>query len=198
MSVILTEQARKYEEIKEAQEAVFDLWNEYWLEYSAFNTWQFWFNVLMIILPLIILCLFVDRKKLFLLLFFGFNIHVWTAYIDSMATRANYIGYPYKAIPTLPIHFGMDSSLVPVLFIFIYQYTLKKKANFFLHSLILIALISFLLKPFFVEIHLFYLSKGTNYFYIFLGYVLITIVSKGIVEFFLRLQSKSELPNTKS
>lgn len=55
MSVILTEQARKYEEIKEAQEAVFDLWNEYWLEYSAFNTWQFWFNVLMIILPLIIL-----------------------------------------------------------------------------------------------------------------------------------------------
>ncbi len=43
-----------------------------------------------------------------------------------MATRANYIGYPYKAIPMFPIHFGMDPSLVPVLFILMYQYTLIK------------------------------------------------------------------------
>lgn len=106
---------------------MFDLWNQYWWDYSGFYTWVFWLYVLMIIIPpLIILCIFIDRKRLFLLFFFGFNIHIWSAYLDGMATRANYIGYPYKAIPMFPIHFGMDPSLVPVLFILMYQYTLIK------------------------------------------------------------------------
>jgi len=190
MSGLSTEQAKRYEELKEAQEKVFDLWNQYWWDYSGFDTWQFWLNVLMIIIPLIILCIFIDRKRLFLLLFFGFNIHIWSAYLDGMATRANYIGYPYKAVPMFPIHFGMDTSLVPVLFILMYQYTIEKKANFYLHSLLLIFLITFLIKPILEAGNLFFLSKGTNYFHIFLGYLLITILSKGITYFFLRMKEK--------
>jgi len=190
MSGLSTEQAKRYEELKDAQEKVFDLWNQYWFDYSSLDTWQFWLNVLMIIIPLIILCIFIDRKRLFLLLFFGFNIHIWSAYLDGMATRANYIGYPYKAIPMFPIHFGMDTSLVPVLFILMYQYTLIKKANFYLHSFILILLITFLFKPLLVAGNLLMLSKGTNYFHIFLGYLLITLLSIGITNFFLKLNGK--------
>lgn len=187
MSVFPTEQAKKYEELKAAQEKVFDLWNQYWWDYSGFDTWQFWLNIVMIVLPLIFLYLFIDRKRLFLLLFFGFNIHIWSAYLDGMATRANYIGYPYKAIPMFPIHFGMDTSLVPVLFILMYQYTIEKKANFYLHSLILIFLITFILKPILAAGKLFILTKGTNYFHIFLGYVIIVLFSKGITNFFLKM-----------
>ena len=169
---------------------MFDLWNQYWFDYSSLYTWQFWLNVLMIIISLIILCIFIDHKRLFLLLFFGFIIHIWSAYLDGMATRANYFGYPYKAIPMFPIHFGRDTSLVPVLFILMYQYTLIKKANFYLHSLILILLITILFKPLLVAGNLFMLSKGTNYFHILLGYLLITLLSIGITNFFLRLNGK--------
>jgi hypothetical protein len=189
-SSIPTEQSNRLEELKKAQEKVFDLWNDYWFDYSALDTWQFWVNAFMIIIPLIILYFFIDRKRIFLLGFFGFNIHVWSAYLDGMATRANYLGYPYKAIPLFPINFGMDTSLVPVLFIFLYQWTIIKNKNFYLYSLLLIALISFIFKPLTAAHHLFQLNKGTNYFHILMGYIIITLISKGITNLFLYLHTK--------
>lgn len=81
MSVFPTEQAKKYEELKAAQEKVFDLWNQYWWDYSGFDTWQFWLNIVMIVLPLIFLYLFIDRKRLFLLLFLDsiyiYGVLIW-------------------------------------------------------------------------------------------------------------------------
>lgn len=194
-SSIPSEQSNRLEEIKNAQEKVFDLWNDYWLDYSALDTWQFWVNTFIIIIPLIILYFFIDRKRIFLLGFFGFNIHIWSAYLDGIATRANYLGYPYKVIPLFPIHFGMDTSLVPVLFIFLYQWTIIKKKNFYLYSLLLIAFISFIVKPLSAAHHLFQLNKGTNYFHIFMGYIIITLISKGITNLFLYLHIKENPTN---
>jgi hypothetical protein len=191
-SSIPSEQSNQLEQIKEAQEKVFDLWIDYWREYSAFDTWQFWVNVALIILPLILLYFFIDRKKIFLLGFFGFNIHIWSAYLDGMATRANYVGYPYKAIPLLPVHFGTDTSFVPVLFILLYQWTLNKKKNFYLYSLGLIAFISFVYKPLNAAHYLFQLNKGTTYFHIFLTYIIITLISIGITNLFIYLHKKGK------
>jgi hypothetical protein len=154
-----TEQNNRLEELKLDQEKGIKQWVAYWWEYSSFDTWQFWVNAGIIIIPLIILYLKIDRKRIFLLGFFGFNIHVWLAYTDIIFTRYNFIEYPYKVIPFIQVHFGLDTSLVPVMFILLYQWTLNKNKNFYLYSLLLIAFISFILNPLISTYHLMHLKN---------------------------------------
>lgn len=190
MKIYLPEdQSNRLNDLKETQEKVSNQWIDYWVDYSSFDTWQFWINVSFIIIPLIVLYFFIDRKKIFLLGFFGFNIHVWMSYIDAIATRYNFFEYPYKTIPFLPTHVGIDTSLVPVLFILLYQWTLNKKKNFYLYSLLLIAFLSFMFKPLLGAYHLMHLKNGANYFYLFLGYIIILLISKGITNLFIYLHN---------
>ncbi|QNF31088.1 hypothetical protein HUW50_21600 [Metabacillus sp. KUDC1714] len=175
------------------QEKGINKWVDYWWEYSSYDTWQFWVNVGIIIIPLIILYFRIDRKRIFLLGFLGFNIHIWVAYTDLILTRYNFIEYPYKVIPLIPVHFGFDTSLVPVMFILLYQWTLNKNKNFYLYSLLLIAFISFVLKPLLSTYHLMHLKNGASYFYMFIGYIIIILISIGITNIFQYLHNKAEI-----
>ncbi|WP_235991868.1 CBO0543 family protein [Metabacillus schmidteae] len=190
------EQLDQLHELKSTQEKVSNDWIDYWFEYSSFDTWQFWVNVSFIIIPLIVLYIFIDKKRVFLLGFYGFNIHVWMVYTDAIGTRYNFFEYPYKAVPFLPIHVGIDTSLVPVLFILLYQWILHKKKNFYLYNLGLILFLSFIFKPIIVSHHLFHLKNGANFLYIFLLYVIVVLISRAITNVFIYLHSKSELKET--
>jgi len=187
------EQLNQLNELKETQEKVSNGWIDYWLDYSAFDTWQFWLNVSFIIIPLVVLYLLIDKKRVFLLGFYGFNIHAWMVYTDAIGTRYNFFEYPYKAVPFLPIHVGIDTSLVPVLFILLYQWILKNKKNFYLYNFGLVLFLSFIFKPIIVAHHLFHLKNGANYFYIFLLYVFVVLFSRVITNVFLHLNSKAKV-----
>lgn len=184
------DQIDRLQDLKENQEQSVKDWVDYWFDYSSFDTWQFWVNVGFIVIPLIVLYFFIDKKRVFLLGFFGFNIHVWMVYTDAIATRYNYFEYPFKAIPILPVNVGIDTSLVPVLFILLYQWTLHKKKNFYLYSLGLISFLSFIFKPILEAHHLFHLKSGANQFTLFLMYWIVVLISKGITNVFLYLHSK--------
>ncbi|MEC2078388.1 CBO0543 family protein [Metabacillus fastidiosus] len=191
-SSLPSEQTNRLEKLKETQEQLSNEWTDYWFDYSAFDTWQFWLNVAFVIIPLILIYFFIDRKKIFLLGFFGFNIHVWSAYLDATVTRANYIEYPYNAVPFTPIQFGMDTSLIPVLFMLLYQWSLNKGKNFYLYALLLIAGISFIVKPLCSAHHLMHLKQGANYIHIFVAYIVITLVSILITNLFRYLHNKEK------
>ncbi|MGM0875980.1 MAG: CBO0543 family protein [Bacillota bacterium] len=195
-SSIPSEQNNRLEELKKTQEQLSNQWIDYWRDYSSIDTWQFWVNVGMIIIPLIFLYFFIDRKRVFQLGFYGFNIHIWSVYLDAIATRYNYLEYPYKAIPFLPINFGVDTVLVPVLFILIYQWTLEKNKNYYLYTFLLIVFISFIFRPLTAAHHLFHLSNGANYLHIFIGYIIITFISKCITNLFLYLQTHTQKTHT--
>lgn len=190
------DQLEHLNKLKENQEEASKGWIDYWYDYSYFDTWQFWVNVSFIILPLIVLYFLIDRKKIFLLGFFGFNIHVWMLYIDAIATRYNFFEYPYKAIPLIPVNVGIDSSLVPVLFILLYQWTLNNKKNFYLYAFGLIVFLSFIFKPIIVSHHLLHLSNGANYLYIFCLFVIVVLLSRAITNVFLYLNSKAKVSET--
>lgn len=187
------EQLDQLNKLKENQEAASKGWVDYWLDFSSFDTWQFWVNVSFIIIPLIVLYIFIDKKRVFLLGFFGFNIHVWMVYTDAIGTRYNFFEYPYKAIPFLPIHVGIDTSLVPVIFILLYQWILNNNKNFYLYNFGLIVFLSFVFKPILVAHHLFHLKNGANYLYIFLLYVFVVLFSRLITNVFLYLNSKAKV-----
>ena len=177
--------------IKQQQEGAAQ-WLKYWQEFSAFDTWQFWFHVVMFVSPLIILYFAMDWKRALQLGFYGFNVHVWFGYFDDFGSTQGLWTYPYKMIPLVSHSFGMDASLVPVSFILVYQWIVKHNKNYYLYTLLLSLFLSFILKPIFVMHHLFKFNSWVTYYHLFLSYIVIIVLSKVITDFFLRLQKKAK------
>jgi hypothetical protein len=182
--------------IKQQQEGA-SQWLKYWQEFSAFDTWQFWFHVVMFVSPLIILYFAMDWKRALQLGFYGFNVHVWFGYCDDFGATQGLWTYPYKMIPFVAHSLGMDASLVPVLFILVYQWTIKHKKNYYLYTLLLSVFLSFILKPILVMHNLFRFNAWANYFHLFLSYVIILVLSKVITDIFLRFQKNAEETSSK-
>lgn len=178
-----------FEKIRSMRSEVAQSQFEYWQLFSSYDSWQFWILILMSVVPLIILFIFIDKRKMLLLGFYGLNIHVWMFYIDVTARNFDLWDYPYELISFLP-SFSLDGSLIPVAYMLLYQWTLNKKKNFYLYSLLLSALYAFGVKSILHYFHFFHMYKGMNYIYLFLVYVIVFIVSKLIINLFLCLQKR--------
>src|SRR5699024_1156787 len=94
---------------------------EYWHLYSYVGMWQFWVEVLMIIIPLIILFFSIDKSKALLLGFFGLNYHLWFSYTNSIGVGLVLWEYPYHVFHFL-LHFSLVMSLVPDYLLFFILY----------------------------------------------------------------------------
>jgi hypothetical protein len=185
------EQLEFYEKIKSMQEQITQLHTEYWQAYSNLETWQFWvIFLLFFIAPLVTLYFVIDRRKMFLLGFYGFNIHVWFGYIDTWGSKEGFWGYPYQLVPFIPGNLSLDATLVPISFMLVYQWTLKNNKNFYLYTLGLSLFLSLIFKPILTLHHLFELHKGTNFFHLLIGYCAVFLFSKIITNVFIKMQEK--------
>lgn len=171
-------------EIRSMAEEVSQFQMEYWKSFSDFGIWQFWVVILMLIAPLIVLFISIDKSKMLLLGFFGFNYHIWFAYANSIGINLGFWEYPYQIVPFLA-GFALDASFIPVSFMLLYQWTLNHKKNIYLYSVLLSAIFAFVLKPIMVNLHFFHMFKGVNYVHLFIFYVAFFIISKLITTFFL-------------
>jgi hypothetical protein len=185
------DQNQNFERVRKLQEKAAKAWTNYWHQYSDLSSWQFWVNAAFLLLPLIAVYLFIDRRRIFLIGFFGFNVHVWFNYIDLLGTRFGLWEYPYKLLPFIPVSLSLDASLVPVAFMLVYQWTLNHNKNCYLYLTALSAFFAFVLKPLMSLADLFQLYKWMNFFYIFLVYLIVVLVSKGITNLFIHMQKRS-------
>jgi hypothetical protein len=167
-------------------------WLEYWKTFSDFDTWQFWVNILLFILPLIILFLFLDRGRAFRIGFFGFGVHALSVYIDAFGTTHGLWEYPFKWFPFLTNSLGLDASLIPVAYMLMYQWTLRRKINYYLAMAGLSAVFSFGFKPLLSALDLFQLYKGMNFFYLFIAFLLVGTVPYWFTEGFARYQDQAK------
>lgn len=177
-------QVNSFERLGRIQKELSDGWIDYWSKYSNVDTWQFWVNAILFILPLILLFFTIDRKRAFHIGFFGYSVHMMAGYLDGLATRLGLWEYPYKLVPILPISITLDTSLIPVVFMLLYQWTLKRKKNYYIYAVIFCALFAFGLKPILSDLHFFQFEGGTNYFHLFLFYVFGAIIAKWITNVF--------------
>ncbi|MDL4840410.1 CBO0543 family protein [Aquibacillus rhizosphaerae] len=184
------DQSNQLESILKQQDKLVKMWLEYWKDYSTWETWQFWAIVFMLIIPLIIVIFAIDKSKAFHIGFYGFNIHTWFTYSDAIAMRTSYVTYPFQAIPIMPVNFALDASLVPVAFMLLYQWCLNRNKNVFFYGVILSGIFSFIVKPLLVSVDIIQLNKGMNYFYLFLNYLLILVLSIIITKLFKYLRKK--------
>ncbi|MDQ0230119.1 CBO0543 family protein [Metabacillus malikii] len=180
-------QVKLLEELRKGEIAQTDRWLQYWQDYSHVGTWQFWVVLTMLLLPLIILILFIDRNKIFQLGFFGYSVHLSMAVLDSIGVLKGTWMYPYKIYPVLPSNISLDSSLVPVSFILVYQYTINKGKNYYLWALLLCLAFSFFLKPLLLGFGLFRFGGNENFLILLGGYAVIALYSKWITDIFLYL-----------
>lgn len=192
MGKLTGEQRLSLEKVENAQEHAVHTFMEYWHRFSDFHTWQFWLHMAMLVVPLICVFILIDRKKALQIGFYGFNVHVWFTYIDTIGVRNSLWVYPFQAIPFIPVSFGLDAALIPVLFMLVYQWSINEKKNYYLCSIGLSLILSFIIKPIFVAMDLLVLMKGMNYFHLFLGYIIVLLLSKWIANLFLYMQKKSK------
>jgi hypothetical protein len=179
------------QEIRNMAEILTEKQIDYWKEFSSFNDLGFWIVILMLVVPLIVLLIKIDRDKMLLLGFYGLNYHVWFAYTNSAGIRLGLWEYPYEVLPILP-SFALDASFVPVINMLLYQWTINTKKNFYIWSIILSGVLAFIVKPILVHFDLFRMFKGVNYLHLFLFYVAFFIISKIITNIFLMFQRKHE------
>ncbi len=142
--------------------------HSYWNDYSGFGTWQFWSVVALVVMPLIILCFTVDKKRIFELFFFGYTVHLLWTYIDIAIERYGYFVHTHFLTPIYPFASNMTASVLPVSFLLLYQYCTSRNKNFYLYTLLLSAIFAFGLTTIEESLGLLEFRKGMNRFIIFL------------------------------
>lgn len=189
--VNLTENQQKFlEKIRFHNKDGTELQLEYWEMYSNLSTWQFWLEVTLLIAPLIVLIIFIDKKRIFQVGFFGLNYHVWFAYTNAIGIRMGLWEYPYLGIPFLP-SFTLDASLVPVVCMLVYQWVLSRNKNIWLYGLLLSGVLAFAFKPVIVHFNFFRMHHGISFIHLFIFYCLFFLISLLITNFFLFLKRRN-------
>lgn len=170
---------------KEAQHAL----NDYWLELALYTSLEYWLMVSFLIIPLVYLFFKIDKSQIFFMGFYGYSVHVIFGYIDLYAKNSGFLNYPFPVFPMLP-GLSLDSSLVPVTFMLVYQWTLKQKKNYYLYMAITSGFLSFIFKPILAALGLIRLYGNTNYLYLFIGYLIVITIAKLFTDVFLWMEKK--------
>ncbi|MGF7035630.1 hypothetical protein J2T17_006663 [Paenibacillus mucilaginosus] len=165
-------------------------WSVYWKTYSHLGTWQFWVYLLTFAVPLVALVILINRKLAFRIGFYGLVVHLLATYIDTYATTHRLWQYPYRILPVVPFSVGLDVSLIPVIYMLFYQWTLRRRKNYYLYLLILAAGFAFVFKPLLVFLGLFRLYEG-SYLLLFLFYLGGGLIAKWLTDLFKYAQSRS-------
>ena len=183
-----TDQLKEFNQIVQLEQQLTEKWIKYWNQFSGFDDWHFWALIILSILPLIVLFFLIDRRRMFQLGFFGFNVHILHSYVDTASVHLGKWTYPYKLIPFFKISFAFDASFIPVTFMLVYQWTLNHKKNFYLYSMVPAFFFGFIAKPILVAIDITRPGpKGGGlkaYFILFISHLLISYIAKWITDLF--------------
>jgi hypothetical protein len=170
---------------KDGQKAL----NEYWRDYALYTSFEYWLMVLFLVVPLVILLWKVNKNKLFQILFYGYSIHVSFGYSDLYGRNMGYWNYPFPVIPALP-GITLDSSLIPITFIFVYQSAIDSNKKYYLRAIFTAVFLSFVFKPMLVGLGLFRMYGAINYFHLFLSYLSVLIFAKLMTDLFVWIKKK--------
>ncbi|MGF7034889.1 hypothetical protein J2T17_005858 [Paenibacillus mucilaginosus] len=169
------DQQASFEHLRQMKKQYSSELMDYWIRYSNIDTWQFWACVVLLIGPLVLLFFILDRSKAIHMGFFGYSIHVLTFYADNFGVTHGLWDYPYKVMPFLPMSLMIDASLVPVLFMLVYQWCVNHHKSKLLFLTATSVCFAFVIKPILSLAGLFLLFEWMNFFYLFLAYMFVTL-----------------------
>ncbi|MBM7691677.1 hypothetical protein JOC77_001084 [Peribacillus deserti] len=186
----MNDQNEHFDKVVRMQKGVTNEAVQYWHVYSDYGNWQFWVVLLLMIVPLVLIYFVIDRKNVFKIGFFGFAVHVLFFYTDALGIRTGLWAYRYHITPYLP-SLSLDSALIPVVSMLVFQWTLKNDKNFYIYALITALVFGFGFKPLLVSMDFFEMYKGVNYFYIFLIYIVVFLLAYWLTRLFSRMHKQA-------
>jgi hypothetical protein len=166
-----------------------DLSVQHWLNYELF-TWVWWLGIFSTIVPLIVWWKVVDRKRILELTVLGLIVNVSATFLDIFGSEFALWEYRIRILPHIPLLFPVDSIVLPVINMLIYQ-SFPKWKKFLIANTIAAAGMAFIIEPFVVLIGQYKLINW-QYIYSFPIYIIICVFSKIVTERIISLKTASE------
>ncbi|MGE8207337.1 CBO0543 family protein [Heyndrickxia sp. NPDC080065] len=151
---------------------------EGWLNNELF-TWNWWVLATFFIIPWILYIKFAVRSKMIETVLFGALIVITTVLLDEIGVELEFWRYPTQFLPYTPRAIAFDMSMVPVAYMFLYQYFNTWK-SFSIALLVMGILFAFIGEPFSVWAELVKYMKW-KYIYSFVYYIIAGLSIRWII-----------------
>jgi len=156
-----------------------------------FGTWRWWILVALLIVPWFIWYKLADKKKIVELVMFGLIVMVFTITLDELGFELSLWNYPYEVFPMFPRLTSIDYTVLPIIFTLVYQYFPTWKS--FFRALAVVAFVfAFVIEPFLVYLNFYVLIKWM-YWYSFVVYLIMGLISKWMAQLFIDILRKSKM-----
>lgn len=152
---------------------------QHWI-YDDLFTWHWWFLLFSTVIPWIIWYIFRDKKNTYEQLSYGLLWVVISSTLDVIGVDLILWGYPDKLLPMVPPLFPADVAVIPVLFMFVFQFATKFK-TYLISSIGVSACFSFIFEPLFIRGNMFVLHRW-NHIYSFFGFLLFSLIIYYIIK----------------
>ena len=161
---------------------------EHWVKYEVF-TWQWYFGIACVIIPLLLLWKLVDRRRILEITVFGFFVASAATFLDVVGSELVLWNYSLRILPQIPLLFPIDFIFLPIIYMLIYQHYKAWKQFLFASTIVALAL-AFVAEPLAVYIKQYQLISW-RFIYSFPIYIVISIVSKLITNKLLSWQERT-------
>lgn len=179
-------ESQLFEQVLDTQGKSIQLQNQHWIKYEVF-TFQFWFLIAMLIIPWIIWFKLVDKKKFFEIFIYGLLVLTVATFLDEIGCQLNLWEYRYDIEPLFPRLIPMNFTMLPVIYMLIYQYFPKWK-SFITVNIFTGVLLAYVGEPIFMALKI-YVLINWKHIYSFPIYILIAISLKALNKLLIRIQN---------
>jgi hypothetical protein len=166
--------------LKSLYEIQMELWKYSYQRWSSQELLSFaWlFNIAVIIIFYVIFVKLVDKRRLKELLLFGSLVAVCAGFIDMVGITIGLWEYKVRLFPVSTALFPFDYTAIPILYMFVLQYTLSWR-NYLIGSLLASAFFSFVISPIYILIGI-KQYHHFNHFYMFILVFVTTTIIKAV------------------
>lgn len=153
---------------------------DYWLAHDLFGL-SWWFILIVNLISLIFLFIFIDRKRVQLIMIAFLVSFTVISYLNELGHFFGFWSYPHQLLAFFQSFNAVDFAVIPVIITLIYQY-FDKWSSYMISTLVISAILGFIAVPIFVHFDLYKLHNW-NSLYSFLALVGSGCLVKILVDF---------------
>jgi hypothetical protein len=166
--------AKELKKLLELKKEYRELNQQYWTDHS-FLSFEWWLMLAGIIVPLIIWCFLVDKRKIKDNLLYGFIFSICTIFLNLIG--ANYLFWSFD----LRIHWSIDPlilpatlTVVPVAYMLVFQYS-RTFSKYLLWAIITSVIFAYVGQPLLQDMGTYHLYNNWKHTYSLLIYIAISL-----------------------
>lgn len=178
-----------YEDIQRVRAQLYRMSYEHWIHDDLWS-FNWWLLLGAAILPWVIWFKYVNKQRIFEIFSYGLTFGTIATVLDVWGVDHNLWGYPDKLLATIPPLLPADITVFPVLYSLIYQYGATWK-KYLLYAVPSSALFAYIFEPLFENMEM-YSKDNFTHTMSFLGFILLAVMAKWIMELLKKLQNSSK------